>query len=59
MMKTHRVLNWVHGILKGKFDDKVIDLRFCLDSRLCLEQKNIAAMAVGDGGTNFFSWEEM
>jgi hypothetical protein len=58
MMKTHRVLNWVHGILTGKFDGKVIDLPFCLDSRLCLEQKNIAEMAVGDGGTNF-SWEEM
>jgi hypothetical protein len=48
----------VNGILKGKFDSKVIDLPFCLDSRLSLEQKNIAAMAVDDGGTNF-SWEEM
>ncbi len=54
MMKTHRVLNWVNG----KFDGKVIDLPFCLDSRLSLEQKNIAAMAVDDGATNF-SWEEM
>jgi hypothetical protein len=30
MMKAHRVLNWVNGILKGKFDDKVIDLPFVL-----------------------------